>query len=59
MTSCSRSLPEALIEDPHDIPEILDRLPAERVSFDATITRASDIGVDADGEREAVADRRA
>jgi L-alanine-DL-glutamate epimerase-like enolase superfamily enzyme len=40
------TLPEALLEDPHDLPEINERLAPHRgrVSFDAPIVRATDIG---------------
>ena len=35
--------PEVILEDPHDIPAVLAKLPMERVSFDAPIARVSDI----------------
>ena len=40
------SLPDAYLEDPHDLPEIAQRLGdhLERVSYDAPIRRADDIG---------------
>jgi L-alanine-DL-glutamate epimerase-like enolase superfamily enzyme len=40
------AMPEALLEDPHDLPEIAERLAphAARVSFDAPIGRVADIG---------------
>jgi L-alanine-DL-glutamate epimerase-like enolase superfamily enzyme len=40
------ALPEALIEDPHDLPEINERLAPhrDRVSFDAPIAGVADIG---------------
>ena len=39
-------LPEALLEDPHDLPEINERIAPhrDRVSFDAPIARVADIG---------------
>jgi hypothetical protein len=40
------ALPEALLEDPHDLPEIDERIAShrDRVAFDAPIARATDIG---------------
>jgi L-alanine-DL-glutamate epimerase-like enolase superfamily enzyme len=40
------ALPDALLEDPHDLPEIAERIAphADRVSFDAPIGRVADIG---------------
>jgi L-alanine-DL-glutamate epimerase-like enolase superfamily enzyme len=40
------ALPEALLEDPHDLPEINERIAPyrDRISFDAPIARVADIG---------------
>jgi L-alanine-DL-glutamate epimerase-like enolase superfamily enzyme len=41
-----RAFPDAYLEDPHDLPEIAERLGdhLERVSYDAPIRRAEDLG---------------
>ena len=63
-TTCSPRSPDAYLEDPHDLPEVAERLGdhLERVSYDAPITRRRGHRRDAAGrarrERQAVADRQ-
>ena len=54
------AFPAALLEDPHELPDVEALLEPvrDRVSFDAPIHRVADIGLDADDQRQAVADRR-